>query len=382
MAALADETYDYGEVVFLKAVLDGADVADWLAEGRGEVGGLTFTLREPTADCSWERWESRRQAHYGTLFAMPHTDYRVLSQNSTQPSWPGTVLAGAGLPFFPDVNVAAASVLFGVHSMPGGRTIPSEMMLVRIAHPEAYFEKLRVSSTSIVASVLGEDLEDVHLQVSSAGERHETPVGQPGDIHLPISGADSTDTWVALTRRQECLDFRTISSRWPDSLAQRDIVYEPEDLNERLDLIRLGGENETVEFKEAVPKGDRIAKAVAAFANGRGGTIIVGIRDGTGEVTGIMGDVTAARDRLDNIVRSGVDPPPEYELSTCTLAGRTVIAMRVAPGDQRPYGAVVKGGIRYYVRRGANNWVAQPEEVRVIACPRQSDDQEPFLQWE
>ena len=222
--AVAQETNDYGEVVFLNAVLDGNQVADWLTGGRGEVGGLTFAVPEPTTSCSWQRWESRRHAHYGTLFTTPHTEYRVLSQDRPDPLWPGTVLAGAGLPFFPDVNVAAASLLFGVHSMPGGRTIPSEMMLVRIAHPEAYFEKVMVSSASIVASVLGEDLDDVYLQVSSAGDRHEARVGKPGDIRVPVSGADSTDTWMALTRGQECLDFRTISRRWPDSLAQRDIV--------------------------------------------------------------------------------------------------------------------------------------------------------------
>ena len=38
-----------------------------------------------------------------------------------------------------------------------------------------------------------------------------------------------------------------------------------------------------------------------------------------------------------------------------------------------------KGGIRYYVRCGANNWVAEPEEMRAIARPRQTDGQEPFL---
>ena len=252
--AVAEETYDYGEIAFAKAVLDGADVADWLTGGSGEVGGLTFTVPEPTTSCSWQRWESRRHAHYGTLFTTPHTDYPILSQNRRDPPWPGTVLAGAGLPFFPDVNVAAASVLFDVHSMPGGQTIPSEMMLVRIAHPEAYFEKISVSSASIVASVLGENLDDVYLQVSSAGDREETPVGEPGDIRVPVSGADSSDTWVALTRGQECLDFRTISNRWPDSLAQQAIVYEPEDLNERLDLLRRGGENETVEFKEKISR--------------------------------------------------------------------------------------------------------------------------------
>ena len=111
----------------------------------------------------------------------------IRSSRRTGQTRPGRArcFAGAGLPFFPDVNVAAASALFDIHSMPGGRTIPSEMMLVRIAHPEAYFEKVQVSSTSIVASVLGEDLEDVYLQVSSAGDRHEERVGESGDIRVP-----------------------------------------------------------------------------------------------------------------------------------------------------------------------------------------------------
>ena len=336
-------------------------------------------MPEPTTSCSWQRWESRRHAHYGTLFTTPHTEYQVLSQDRPDPLWPGTVFAGAGLPFFPDVNVAAASLLFGVHSMPGGRTIPSEMMLVRIAHPEAYFEKVRVSSASIVASVLGEDLDDVYLQVSSAGDRHEARVGKPGDIRVPVSGADSIDTWMALTRGQECLDFRTISRRWPDSLAQRDIVYEPEDLNERLDLMRRGGENEAVEFKEAIPKGDGIPRAVAAFANGGGGTIIIGIEDRTGEVAGVE-DAATCRDHLVDFVRNKVRPSPKYELFTCTLQGRTVVAMRVEPGDDRPYGVTGNGGPRYFVRRGATNRVAEPEELRAIARPRQTDRQEPLLQ--
>ena len=126
LEAVADETYDYGEIVFVTAVRDGNDVADWLTRGSGEAGGRTFTVPEPTASCSWERSESRSHADYGTLFTTPHTDYRVLAPTRAQTSLPATVLAGAGLPFFPDVNVAAASVLFGVHSMPGGRTIPSE----------------------------------------------------------------------------------------------------------------------------------------------------------------------------------------------------------------------------------------------------------------
>ena len=51
-------------------------------------------------------------------------------------------------------------------------------------------------------------------------------------------------------------------------------------------------------------------------------------------------------------------------------------------GDDRPYGVTGKGGIRYYVRRGANSWVAEPEEMRAIARPRESSSQEPTLRGE
>ena len=190
-----------------------------------------------------------------------------------------------------------------------------------------------------------------------------------------------TIAWVALTRGQECLDFRAISSRWPNSIAQRDILYEPDDLNERIDLMRRNGENATVEFKEAIPKGDGIPRAVAAFANGNGGTILIGIEDRTGAIVGVA-DAATCLDGLVDVIRSKVRPSPKFEPFTCTLQGRTVVAVRVEPGDDRPYGVTGKGGPRYYVRRGATNRGAESEEMRVIACPRQSDSQESFLHWD
>ena len=377
--AAADEVYDYGDVAFAKAIIGGDHVADWLAGGTGEVGSLSFSVPKAGGNCSWVRWPSRRHAHYGTLFTTPHTDYAVSPQNRTQPPQRGNVLAGAELPFFPDVNVAVASVLFDIHSMRSGQSIPHELMLVRVAHPEAYFERIRVSSTAIVASVLGDDFEGVHLQVSSAGQLSDTRVLEPGDVQAPISGSSGADISVALARGKECLDYRTISSRWPETIGQEDIVYEPADLADRIDRMRWAGENEEVEFKEAIPKGDRIGRAVAAFANGRGGTIIIGIKDGTGEVVGIADEVGAARDRLDNIVRNHVRPAPTYDVNACTLEGRTVLALHVTAGDERPYGAGARGGIRYYVRRGASNWVAEPDEIRALV-PSPSSSREPFLQ--
>ncbi|MCY3506764.1 MAG: hypothetical protein OXH41_11425 [Chloroflexi bacterium] len=124
LSGLEERTYDYGEVLFIKAVVDGDDLADWLTRKSGEVHGLTFSLPEPSPNCSWFHSESFTHARYGTRFTTPHTEYEVIPQGRIETPMPGAVLAGAGLPFFPDVNVASASVLFGEHSMPAGPDHP------------------------------------------------------------------------------------------------------------------------------------------------------------------------------------------------------------------------------------------------------------------
>ena len=368
-----EATYDYGDVAFAKAVLDGSDVADWLTGGSGKVDGLEFSLPEPQRDCFVRRSASRAYGSYGTFRTLPHTEYEVPFHTKTESRRSGALLAGVGRPFFPGERVAAASVLLDDHSASFNRSIPYDSMLVWIAHPEAYIGKVRVSSAAITVPVLGEELEDVYLQVFSAGNSHEEPVSEPGEIPVSISGADRADAWVSLVRGREWLDFRRISSHWPESLDQKGIVYDLDDLSERLDRLRRVGESERVDFKEAPPDGDKIAKVVAAFANSSGGTIIIGVRDGTGEVVGVN-DAPSIRDSLDNIVRNNVSPPPKYDFLTGKLKKRTVIAMRVESGDDRPYGVRGKGGIRYYIRHNATNWVAEPEEMREICQPRQSDD--------
>lgn len=337
-AGFDEATYDYGHVAFIKAVIDGSMVADWLDSRRGEVDGVKFFLPQPSPNCNWVRHASRAYSRYATLSAVPHTEYSVDLGNQKEQVSTGIPLAGVGQPFFRDEKMAAASVLLDEHAAPSNRAVPSGEMLVRIAHPESYIASIRVSPAAIIVSVLGEDCGDVHLQVSSAGDRREERVGEPREIRVPVVGADSAEAWVALVRGKECLDFRTIGSRWPDSREREGVVYEPDDLSERLDRLRLGGESEKVEFKRDVTKGDRIPKAVAAFANNSGGTIIIGIHDGTWDVVGIDGDVHKACERLHNIVRNNVSPLPDYLLSTHTIRGCTVIALQVEPGDHRPYG--------------------------------------------
>ena len=84
------------------------------------------------------------------------------------------------------------------------------------------------------------------------------------------------------------------------------ITAEPLTLNEIAELLK-GGESERLEFKGKLPDGDDIAATLAAFTNGEGGVLLVGIDD-TGRPVGVDApDATAQR--LANLARDACRPP-------------------------------------------------------------------------
>jgi predicted HTH transcriptional regulator len=107
-------------------------------------------------------------------------------------------------------------------------------------------------------------------------------------------------------------------------------------------------------------------KTVAAFANGKGGVILFGVVDDTGEIKGIKGDVQRQSDRMVNMIRDNVVPQPNLRIENCQLNGKRVLALFVEEGDLPPYG-IDAAKPKFYVRRGATTFPANQAEVRAVA---------------
>ncbi len=115
----------------------------------------------------------------------------------------------------------------------------------------------------------------------------------------------------------------------------------PEDL---LRKIRLG-EDSVLELKEIVFAGERIkgpgrdqlADELAAFANGHGGVLVLGVDDDTREIVGIpLGRLDAAERYVSEIVRDSIEPPlypliERLELSDTEGIPRPVLRVEVSP---------------------------------------------------
>ena len=113
-------------------------------------------------------------------------------------------------------------------------------------------------------------------------------------------------------------------------------------------------ESKTTEFKREYV--DDIKNTVAAFANGVGGTVYIGIND-DGSVCGVS-DADGTLLRVTNAIRDGILPDVTMftECRTEVIDGKNVVCVTVQRGTARPY--YLRGkGVRpegVYVRQGAS----------------------------
>lgn len=123
-------------------------------------------------------------------------------------------------------------------------------------------------------------------------------------------------------------------------------------------------ETETVELKSIVL--DDIKKEIIAFANCDGGTVYVGVAD-DGTVLGVeCADECALQ--ISNMVRDAVKPDITMFIHYETLAygGKSVVAVNVQRGTNRPY-YLAKKGLRpegVYVRQGYSSVPATDTAIR------------------
>ena len=104
---------------------------------------------------------------------------------------------------------------------------------------------------------------------------------------------------------------------------------------EDLLALTVRGETETVEFKRSVAELDKIAETVAAFANTRGGAVLIGIGP-DGRIEGIeVGQTT--RERIVNRITGSTDPVIYPSVEHLIVQDRVVAAITVPESADKPH---------------------------------------------
>ena len=127
-------------------------------------------------------------------------------------------------------------------------------------------------------------------------------------------------------------------------------------MNDFLPDALRNGESRTVEFKAELPKESaKWIKSIVAFANGAGGSLVVGVNNKR-EVTGIPKsvDLFELKDSIADTIGQMCTPQIIPDISAETVDGKQLLLIQVYPGAATPYYIKSEGKERgTYIRLGA-----------------------------
>lgn len=137
------------------------------------------------------------------------------------------------------------------------------------------------------------------------------------------------------------------------------------DALELLDLIQMG-ESSKVQFKVRVNNANSIGAEMVAFSNTKGGLIIVGVDDKTGEINGLsFEELQATNELLANSASNNVKAPIYIYTETVKVEEENVVVAHIAEGTSKPH--MDNNGI-IWVKNGSDKRkvVAKEEIARLL----------------
>lgn len=131
------------------------------------------------------------------------------------------------------------------------------------------------------------------------------------------------------------------------------------------------GEGRNLEFKSGLSNDAKIARTLCAFANTRGGLLIVGVTD-RGRVHGVHrpDEVT---EKLLTLGESLLAPALRFEIQIVEVHGPRVVACSVPYSKERPHAVLLPdGGREFLVRVGASNRIADGPTLDALRLQRRA----------
>ncbi len=146
--------------------------------------------------------------------------------------------------------------------------------------------------------------------------------------------------------------------------------------HEFLQLIEAG-EGTSVEFKRKLKTPEKIAKEICAFANTKGGYVLIGVDDDK-SIVGIKSEKTEA-DIIERACKFSIEPEVVPEIQIFDLEGRDVMVVIIQEGKRKPYQAVLidettqAESRQVFIRVGENSMPASNEMKRLLRSQTNDD---------
>ena len=135
------------------------------------------------------------------------------------------------------------------------------------------------------------------------------------------------------------------------------------------------GENDRQDFKYKVMDAAKLAKSVSAFANTRGGRLLIGVRD-DGHITGVTSEEEIFMMRM--AAEKYCQPAVKPLFQNINVSGKTVVVCEIPQASEKPVCAIddiiidhqtaqvkAKGRPTAYIRINDENIVASPVFIQL-----------------
>lgn len=133
--------------------------------------------------------------------------------------------------------------------------------------------------------------------------------------------------------------------------------------NDLKNLIQTG-ESAFLEFKHSVSSPEKIAREIAAFANTKGGTLLIGVQD-NGEMIGVEGYLEEEF-LLNQAARDECIPEVPIQIELIHLGDRDILLVKVPEADKKPVYVKGKSIRQVYIRNKDESVIASDEMIELM----------------
>jgi predicted HTH transcriptional regulator len=131
------------------------------------------------------------------------------------------------------------------------------------------------------------------------------------------------------------------------------------------------GESTTVEFKRKFTSPEKIAKELTAFANTKGGYLLLGVDDDK-KIIGVESEKEDIA-RVEHACGFFCDPPLEPSISIVPVDYKDIIVVYISESDAKPHKVLDPSApdeIKVYIRQGEESVAASREMIRILRSQR------------
>ncbi len=135
-------------------------------------------------------------------------------------------------------------------------------------------------------------------------------------------------------------------------------------MNDRIKRYLIDGEGDMLDYKQEISSANKIAKTMVSFANHKGGTLLVGVRDNR-SIAGIRTE--DEKYMLDLAASLYCKPEITLDILEHDIGGKVVLECIVPEGDNKPYSAKGEDGKWWvYIRNKDKSLLASKIVVDVL----------------